>query len=82
MGSTSDLWQQFESAFERESDLRVTLRWDRKLFVNVNAGKAQLILFYRSSNSSAVDVKTDGCVLDKKSYFKMLGSVRCFSSNL
>ena len=42
----------------------------------------KLNLFYRSSNSSAVDVKTDGCVLDKKSYFKMLGSVRCFSSNL
>ena len=40
----SDLWQQLEIASELESYLREILDWDRKWFVDFNAGKAQLVL--------------------------------------
>ena len=38
------------------------------------------ISFDQSNNTSAIDVKTDGCVLEEKSSFKMLGLT--FSSKL
>ena len=41
----SDLWQQLELASELESDLRDTVDWGRKWFVDFNAGKTQRVLF-------------------------------------
>ena len=76
----SDLWQQLELASELESDLRDALDWGRKWLVDFNAGKTQLVLFDRSKNAGAIDVKMDGSVLEEKSYFKMLGFT--FSSKL
>ena len=72
----SDLWQQLELASELESDLRDTVEWGK----NFNAGKTQLVLFDRSNNTGAIDVKMDGSVLEEKSSFKMLGLT--FSSKL
>ena len=68
-----DLWQQLELASELESDLRDTVNWGRKWFVDFNAGKTQLISFDWSNNTGAIDVKMDGSVLEEKSSFKMLG---------
>ena len=76
----SDLWQQLELASELESDLRNTVDWGRKWFVDFNAGKTQLVLFDRSKNTGAIDVKMDGSVLEEKTSFKMLGLT--FSSKL
>ena len=36
----SDLWQQLELAYEVESDLRDTVDWGRKWFVDFNAGNS------------------------------------------
>ena len=69
----SDLWQQLELASELELDLRDTVDWGRKWLVNFNTGKTQLVLFDRSNNTGAIDVKIDGSVLEEKSSFKMLG---------
>ena len=41
----SDLWQQLELASELESDLRDTVNWGSKWFVDFNVGKTQLVLF-------------------------------------
>ena len=60
--------------------LRNTVGWYRKWFVHFKAGKTQLVSFDRSKNTGAIDVKLDGSVLDKKSFFKMLGL--SFSSKL
>ena len=68
----SDLWQQLELASELESDLRDTVDWGRKWLVDFNAGKPQLVSFDRSKNTSAIDVKMDGSVLEEKTSFKML----------
>ena len=68
----SDLWQQLDLASELESDLRDTVNWCRKWLVDFNAGKTQLVSFERYNNTSAIDVKMDGSVLDEKSSFKML----------
>ena len=57
-------------ASELESDLRDTLAWGRKWLDVFNAGKTQLVLFYRSD---AIVVKMDGSALEEKSSFKMLG---------
>ena len=76
----SNLWQQLELAFELESDLRDNVHWGKKWLVDFNAGKTQLVSFDRSNNSSSIDVKMDGCVLEEKSSFKMLGFT--FSSKL
>ena len=76
----SDLWQQLELASELESDLRDTVDWGRKWLVDFNAGKTQLVLFDRSKNTGAIDVKVNGSVLEEKSSFKMLGLT--FSSKL
>ena len=54
--------------------------WGRKWLVDFNAGKAKLVLFDRSNNTGAIDVKMDGSVLEEKSSFKML--VLTFSSKL
>ena len=76
----SDLWQQLELASELESDLRDTVDWGKKWFVDFNAGKTQLVSFDRSNNNGSIDVKMDGSVLEEKSSFKMLGLT--FSSKL
>ena len=68
----SDLWQQLVLASELESDLRDTVDWSRKYFVDFNAGKIQLVLFDQSNNTGAIDTKMDGSVLEKKSSFKMV----------
>ena len=60
-------------ASELESDLRDTVDWGRKWFVDFNAGKTQLVSFDRSKNTGAIDVKMDESVLEEKTYFKMLG---------
>ena len=73
-------WQQLELAFELESDLQVTVDWGRKWLVDFSAGKTWLVLFDWSDNTSAINVKMDGSVLEKKSSFKMLGLT--FSSKL
>ena len=62
----SDLWQQLELAFEHETDL-----WDigglgRKWLVDFNDIKTHLVLFDRSNNSGAIDVKMDGSVVEEK----------------
>ena len=76
----SDLWKQLELASELESDLRDTVDWGRKWFVDLTAGKSQLVLFDWSKNTGAIDVKMDGSVHEEKSSFKMLGLT--FSSKL
>ena len=68
----SDLWQQLELASELESYLRDTVDWGKKWFVDLNAGKTQLVLFDRPNNTGSIDVKMDGFILDGKSSFKML----------
>ena len=70
---TSDLWQQLELASELESDLRDTVDCGRKWLVDFNVGKTQLVLFDRSKNTGAIDVKMDGFALEEKTSFKMLG---------
>ena len=46
--------------------------WGRKWLVDFNTGKTQLVLFNRSNNTDAIDVKMDRSVLEEKSYFKVL----------
>ena len=67
-------------ASEVESDLRDTVDWGRKLLVDINAGKTQLVLFDKSNNAGAIDVEMDRSVLEEKLSFKMLGLT--FSSKL
>ena len=62
-------------ASELESDLRDIVEWNGKWL-----GKTQLVSLDRSNNTGAIDVKTDGCILEEKSSFKMLGLT--FSSKL
>ena len=76
----SDMWQQLELASELESGLGDTVDWGKQWFVDVNAGKTQLVSFDRSNNNGSVDVKMDGSVLEKKWSFKVQGLT--FSSNL
>ena len=45
--------------------------WGRKWLVDFNAGKHQLVSFDQSNNTSAIDMKINGSVLDEKSWFKM-----------
>ena len=52
----------------------------RKMLVDFNAGKTQLISFERCNNSGSIDVKMDVSVLEEKSCFKMLRLT--FSSTL
>ena len=76
----SDLGQQLELASELESDLQDNVDCGRKCLVDFNARKTQLVLFDRSNNTVAIDVKMDVSVLEEKSSFKMLGLT--FSSKL
>ena len=46
--------------------------WGRKWFVDLNAGKTQLVSFDQFNNTGATDVKMVGFVLEEKSSFKML----------
>ena len=68
----SDLWQQLELASELESDLQNTVDWPRKWLVDFNAVKIQKVLFDRSNNTGAINVKMDRSVHEEKSSFKML----------
>ena len=56
------------------------MNWGRKCLVDFNAGKTQLVSFDRSNNTGALDKKTDGSVLEEKSYFRVPGLT--FSSKL
>ena len=76
----SSLWQQLELLSELESDLRDSVNWSKKCFVDFNAGKTQLVLFDWSNNCGAIDVKMDGSVFEGKSSFKM--AELSFSSKL
>ena len=60
----SYLRQQLELASELESDLNDTVDWGRKWLVDFNAGRTQLVLFDRSNNTGAIDVKMDGSILE------------------
>ena len=66
------MWKRLKLVTKLESDLRETLDWGRKWVVDFKAGKTQLVSFERSYNSSAIDVKMDGSVLEKVS------SLRCY----
>ena len=61
----SHLWQQLELAAEHESDLRDSVEWGKKWLVDFNAGKTEVVLFDRSNNTGAIDVKMDGSVLEE-----------------
>ena len=76
----SDLLQQLELASELKSDLWDTLDCGRKWLVDFNAGKTELVSFDGFDNTGAIHVKMDGCVLEEKPFFKMLGLT--FSSEL
>ena len=52
----------------------------RKWLADFNAGKSQLVLFDRSNNIDAINVKIGRSVLEEKSTFKILGLT--FSSKL
>ena len=65
---------------QRLKFINYTVDWGRKWLVDFNAGKTQLVLFDRSNNTGAIDVKMDGSVLEEKPSFKMLGLT--FSSKL
>ena len=54
--------------------------WGKKLLVDFNAGKTQLVSFDPSNNTSSVDARVDGSVLEENLSFKMLGLT--FSSKL
>ena len=46
--------------------------WGKEWLVDFIAEKTQLVLFDRSSNTGAIDMKMDGSVLEEKPSFKML----------
>ena len=60
-----NLWQQLILASELKSVLPDIVDRGRNWFVDFNVGKTQLILFYRSNNSGAIDVKMHGSVLEE-----------------
>ena len=68
----SDLLQQIELASELESDLRDIVDRRKKWLVDFNAAKTELVSFYLSNNTGAIDVKLDGTVPGEKSSFNML----------
>ena len=47
--------------------------WGRKLLVDFNAGKTQLVLLNLFIKTGAIDAKMDGSVLQENLSFKMLG---------
>ena len=76
----SGLWQQLELPLELEPDPPDNVDWGSKWLVDFNAGKSQLVSFYRNDNAGAINTKMDGSVLQKKPSFKMLEVI--FSSKL
>ena len=68
----SDMWQQLKLASELESNLQDTVDWGRK-WLDFNAGKTQFLLFDRSNNTGAIDVKINGSAPEEKSSFKIVG---------
>ena len=60
------MWQQLELASELESDLRNTVDWGNKWFIDFNAGKTQLVSFHQSNKNGSIDVKMDGSVHEEK----------------
>ena len=76
----SNLWQQLELAPELESDLRLTVDGSEEWFADFNAGKTQLVSFYRSNNNASIDEKMDESFLEEKSSFEKLRLT--FSSKL
>ena len=68
-------------ASELESDLQDTVHWGRKLIVDFNAGKAQLVLFDQSNNTGAIDMTMGGSVFTEKSSLKVLGFSFSFKLN-
>ena len=69
----SELWEHLQLASELESDLPDTVNWGRKWLNDFIAGKTQLVLFGQFNNTSGIDVKMDGPVLEERSSIKMLG---------
>ena len=47
--------------------------WDKKWFLDFNAGKTQLVSFDWSNNNGSIDVKMGGSILEEKSSINMLG---------
>ena len=68
----SNLWQQLDLATELESDLWDSVDWGRCL-VHFNAGKTEPVSFDWSTNSGAIDMKSDKSALGEISSFKMVG---------
>ena len=68
----SDLLQQSELVSELVFNLRVTVDWGKKWFVDFSAGKTQLVSLDHTINTGAIDVKMDGFVLEEKLYFNAL----------
>ena len=66
----SDLWQQYELAFELESDLRDTVDWGYRWLVDFNAGKTQVVLLDQRNNNGSIDVKMDGLFLRKNHHLR------------
>ena len=69
----SDLWQQYELAFELESDLRDTVDWGYRWLVDFNAGKTQVVLLDQRNNNGSIDVKMDGLFLRKNYLLRCWG---------
>ena len=65
---------------ELESNLQGTVHWGKKWLVDFNVGRTQLVLFDKSNNFCAINVKMNRFVLEEKSSFKKLGLY--FSSKL
>ena len=62
----SNLCQQLELASGLESDLRDTRNWSRKGLADSDAGKTQHLLFVRSINFGATELKTDWPLFEEK----------------
>ena len=54
-------------------ELQDTVDWGKKLLVDFNAGKTQLVSFDQCNNNGSIDVKMDGFVLEEESSFRLLG---------
>ena len=67
---SSDLGQQVDLASEFESNQQDIFNKVRKLLVDFNDRKTQLVSVDQSNNTGVVDVKMNGSVVEKKSSFK------------
>ena len=57
--------QQPQFASERQSNLLKTIDCGMNWLIGFSAGRTQLVLFDRSNNSGAVDMKVDGSALEE-----------------